>query len=316
METVSVVIVSMNKLSNLDICLPSIERYTKVTHKIYVVAYMFNPEGLEILKKRYPFVTVIESNIIRGFSENNNLALKNVNTDYTFILNDDTEFKTSVIDKLLESLNKTPDASLISPVLYRGDGSLQFCGRGSDGLLQMLLGLFFHKKHLFGTKYENGTGIFKTKNISGAAFLIKTKVFRKMGFFDEKYFFCPEDIALSTKMNENGYYCYVDADVPLTHYEGVSSKKSKLFHATSIAANLGACYFNGYTKIRRYILLTAFSMLYIAQSVKYCLTHSQGSSDYKYIYRRVIDSYRKNVPTKTVFIEEYNKIICKNEVLY
>lgn len=39
-------------------------------------------------------------------------------------------------------------------------------------------------------------------------------------FFDERYFFCPENIALSTKLRKKGYHCYVDADVSLYHYEG------------------------------------------------------------------------------------------------
>lgn len=298
----------MNNLSNLDVCLPSIEKYTKTSHKIYVVAYLFSQENLKALHQRYPFVTVIESNEIRGFAENNNLALKSIETEYTFVLNDDTEFKIDVIDRLLFSIEKTPEASLISPVLYRGDGSLQFSGRGSDGLLQMLLGLFLHKKHIFGSHHENGKGIFKTSNISGAAFLIKTNVFRNMGFFDETYFFCPEDIALSTKMRKNGYYCFVDADVPLTHYEGISSKKSKLFYATTISANLGACYFNGYTRLRKIILLSAYRILYVIESLRYLITHSQKSKDYIYIYKRVEDCYRKNIPTKTAFIEEYRKV--------
>lgn len=36
--------------------------------------------------------------------------------------------------------------------------------------------------------------------------MIKTDIFRQMGFFDEYYFFCPEDIALSTALNRRGYF--------------------------------------------------------------------------------------------------------------
>lgn len=57
----------------------------------------------------------------------------------------------------------------------------------------------------------------------GAAFLIKTDLFKSVGWFDEYYFFCPEDIALSTTLNRLGYNCYVDGDITIYHIQGASS---------------------------------------------------------------------------------------------
>ena len=73
---VSIVIVSMNKTEYLFPCLDSIREHTSVTYETLVVAYMFSTENLEMLRRRYPWVTVIESLELRGFAENNNLALR------------------------------------------------------------------------------------------------------------------------------------------------------------------------------------------------------------------------------------------------
>ena len=55
MKKVSIVIVCMNHMENLDRCLPSIAKYTtKVDYEIYVVAYLFSKENLQLLKEKYP----------------------------------------------------------------------------------------------------------------------------------------------------------------------------------------------------------------------------------------------------------------------
>lgn len=306
-ETVSIVIVCMNRLANLDRCLPSIERYTTTPHCIYVVAYLFSEENLEKLRLGYPYVHIILSNEVRGFSENNNLALAKVTTPYTFVLNDDTEFTEPVLDNLLHALEKTEDATVMSPVLYRGDGSVQFHGRRKYTFPSFLL----HHMGIritFPSKYENKSGIYKTYNISGAAFLIYTDVFKKVGFFDESFFFCPEDIALSTLLNRNGFYCYVDSSVRIMHYEGISSHKTELFYATTSVAYLGESYYFGTSKIRRSILLMLWSfkvLVFEIRRIFHCTTHV---ADYLYIYKQVLRSYKRKVSPKALFIEEYNKV--------
>ena len=129
-DEVSIVIVSMNRMDNLNICIPSIEKYTKCKHKIYVVAYMFSKENLAELKTKYPQVVIVESNEIRGFSENNNLALKQVTSEFVFIQNDDTEYKEPVLDKLLEAYKETSKATIMAPKLLLGNGATQFCEIG------------------------------------------------------------------------------------------------------------------------------------------------------------------------------------------
>ena len=305
-DEVSIVIVCMNRLSNLDRCLPSIKKFTSVPYKIYVVAYLFSDENLQKLRSNYPEVNVIVSNEIRGFSENNNIALKDVDTPFTFVLNDDTEFTGPVLDKLLVSLRNTTDATVMSPVLYRGDGSVQFCGRRKYTFGKFLmnhLGIRLDTK----SKYENQSGIFKTYNISGAAFLIYTDVFKEMGFFDERYFFCPEDIALSTKLNKYGYHCYVDSSIPIIHYEGVSSKKTTLFYAY-----LGDSYYFGVTKFRRFIILTLWVYKVLIFRLWKHLHSTEHIVDYLYIYQRILNSYKKSVTPKELFIMEYEKVCRKN----
>lgn len=306
-DEVSIVIVSMNRMDNLNICIPSIEKYTKCAHKIYVVAYMFSEENLEELRRKYPQVIIVESNEIRGFSENNNLALRQVTSEYVFIQNDDTEYKEPVLDKLLESLKKTPEATVMSPVLWRGDGSLQFCGREKDTYSNYVR-LKLNLKPKKDKNHINGTGIFKSYNVSGAAFLIKTEDFRKIGFFDEKYFFCPEDIVVGETLNKQGKFCYVDADSNIVHYEGVSSSKSKLFYATSCARELGGAYFRGDTKFKYLFLQLILVYKLSLHFILYLFKKDKHNKDFVYINKKVLSAMFRNLTTKQLFIEEYIKV--------
>lgn len=304
---VSIVIVSMNRMDNLNICLPSIEKYTKCKHKIYVVAYMFSKENLAELREKYPQVIIVESNEIRGFSENNNLALRQVTSEFVFIQNDDTEYKEPVLDKLLEAYKQTPKATIMSPKLLLGNGTVQFNGRRKFNYWTFMLGVLSIRK-LPKSKYENKEGIFLSYNISGAAFLIKTEDFRRIGFFDEKYFFSPEDTAVSTKINRNGGYCYTDANSSIVHYHGVSSRKTKLFYATTCSAYLGMYLFYCDTTMKQSFYKILLLIKIIVMSLVNVLLPSQHKQDYIYVYKKLFYAIRCNQTPKQLFLEEYNLV--------
>ena len=45
----------------------------------------------------------------------------------------------------------------------------------------------------------------------------------RLGGFDERFFFCPEDLALSTKANKLGYKVFVDENISVFHHHGRTS---------------------------------------------------------------------------------------------
>lgn len=264
MIDVSIIIISMNNVRQLFPCLDSIKRHTSVSYEILVVAYLFSNENLALLKSTYPWVTIIESNEIRGFSENNNLALHQVKGQYCLILNDDTLITMPAVDQLVKTFADCNDENMavVSPKLVNSDGSTQCCGRPPITWKTFIL----HRLHLWKehkqSHYVNKTGIFKSYNILGAAFMIKTDIFRKIGWFDERYFFCPEDIAVSTTLNKLGYTCYVNSNCEIIHLGGMSGKSASLTaSATLPAARKGECIFLSENNRFLYIVLALISWL-------------------------------------------------------
>lgn len=316
MIDVSIVIVCMNNLKNLYPCLESIKKYTTVSYETLVVAYLFSKENLEKVKKDFPWVTFIESNEIRGFSENNNLALRQAKGKYCFVLNDDTEMKMDVVGELVKTIESLPEnVAIVSPVTTFPDGRVQVCGVPPIKWYNA----FFEILHLWNRKknkiYTNNTGIFKSFNIIGASFLIKSEIFEAVGWFDEKYFFCPEDIVLSTLLNKLGYECWVNNDVRIIHYEGMSGKStSKIQTATKPAARRGSIIFwSNNSIIAEFFLYTLFTLA----TIIVCLIHftkwfvKQNSKEYLVLanaeWNTIKSAYTNKTP-KELFIYYYERL--------
>lgn len=239
---VSVVIVCMNNPKWLEGSLGSLLAHTTVPCEVLVVAYRFSPENLALVRGTYPRVEFIESNDLRGFSENNNLALRRARGKYCFVVNDDTRWDGPLIDDLVAAFDRLPpDAAVVSPSIDSPNPTARFCGRPPVSLVR-------HAFHCFGLDkfYRtsrpgcvNQKGLFRTHNLSGACFLIKTAVFRECGWFDERFFFCPEDVVLSEKLNRLGWTCHVFEPARITHFAGGSRDVSDTILATNPAAVRG-----------------------------------------------------------------------------
>lgn len=310
---VSIIIVCMNNMKNIYPCLRSIRKYTTIEYETLLVAYKFSKGNLEILKRDFPWVNFIESNEIRGFSENNNLALRQAKGDFCFVLNDDTYFDTPVVDQLYHAMIESPDISIMSPHLYYPDGKEQFFGRPKLNARKFILSTL----KLWGESnmrdfYRNSSGIYDIFNISGAAFMIKTSVFEELGWFDETYFFSPEDIALSTLAQKRGHRICQNSQVHITHI--ASGTSSPISAATLPASFKGHLLFYSNNSVFKYYLLCLIEYpIVFAKYLAYSFL-SLVKKDLKYKiyseseYNTFISMGNKKLP-KELFVKYYNQLM-------
>ena len=282
MPVVSIIIVCMNRPDNLRPCLQSIKKNTSAEYEVLAVAYRFDADNLSELRAEFPWVRFIVNNGISGFSENNNLALRQAAGDYCFVLNDDTELPGPTIDALLADFGRLPeDAAIVAPKLLNADGSL--CWREPT---------------------DNGRGLFRTFNISGAAFLIKTSIFRELGWFDERYFFTPEDIALSTLARERGYTVWCDSEAAVVHKWRTTA--SRISTAVRPAAVRGSLIFFSRGSSLRYLLLALG--VWPAEMAKRIKARLLGRySDYL-TYRNITRSIFTWRSPKELFVRFFNEL--------
>ena len=312
MPQVSVVIVCMNRPDLLYPCLEGIRAHTGVSYEVWVVAYLFSEENLAHLKADWPEIRIVESRELRGFSENNNLALRQISGEYCFIVNDDTLMRTPVIDVLLADFDRLPaDAAIVSPKIVFPDGRVQTCGRAPWTAWRYLKHYLHRVDETVPTPWSMKEGLFRTWTVNGACFLIRTDVFRKAGWFDETYTFTPEDIALGHKINDMGYSAWADAGVEITHLAG--GTVSRLEAAIKPTRVRGALqFYSGGNPFKYFLLGSIVWCVEALRWLKYLLADRSDPSSHASIMfstaRNVMRSVFTKRTSKEVFTQLYREV--------
>ena len=151
-------------------------------------------------------------------------------------------------------------------------------------------------------------GLFRTWTVNGACFLIKTDIFREAGWFDERFTFTPEDIALGHKVNEMGYSVWSDDDVVITHLAG--STVSRLEAAIKPTRVRGALiFYSGGSKIKYFLLGIYVWLIEALRYLKYLPLEKKGKNKIMFdTSRNVMHSVFTSATTKEIFERYYNSI--------
>ena len=305
---VSVVIVCMNRPDLLFTCLDSIQAHTTVSCETLVVAYAFSESNFGLLARKYPWVRIIRSDGVRGFSENNNLALRQAKGKYCFIVNDDTVMDMPVIDRLAADLDALPESvAAVSPKIVFPGGKVQTCGRAPWTLCRYMR----HYLHLVDetrpSRWSMKNGLFQTWTLNGACFMARTEAFRRAGWFDERYFFTPEDIALGHSFNDLGYTVYADADVQITHIAGgsVSAMDAAIKPARVSGALL---FYGGENSVKRFLLGSYIWLVEECRILEYTLIgHKEGRNRLMYRTARNVQRMLSSGKTPKEVFESFSR---------
>jgi hypothetical protein len=229
------------------------------------------------------------------------------------VLNDDTEIREDVIGALVADLRQLPpDAAIVSPRLLNADGSLQLCGRPPYPARYYVL----QQWHLHQEPIDDTVGrtplfgeVFRTSNITGAAFLIRTEIFRELGWFDETYFFTPEDIALSTLARKRGYGVYVDRAVSLTHkWRTTATRISPAIRPAAVRGSL--IFFSGGSRVKYALLALPVWLAEFSKRTKAALKLRRDPSEVNRIAWETFRNITRNIFTcrtpKEIFIRYFH----------
>ncbi len=199
MAKIGIVIVNYNGEKVQNECIKSLREMSFSDFEIIVVDSGSSDNSIEMLKKTYPDVYLIECKENVGVAAGNNIGIKKsieLGTEYTLLINNDTE-----VDK--ELLNIMVDSSInnkvVVPKIYYYDNKekLWFAG----GKLDWKKGRSVH----FGIG-EVDRGQYDEKRIINYAptccMLIPNDVFNLVGLMDEKYFMYFDDTDFCARLEE------------------------------------------------------------------------------------------------------------------
>ncbi len=282
---VTVLIVTMNPRKRLGACLDSLKAKTRLPFEVRVAAHRCKPEDVAWLRGAYPWISVVESDgSARGFAENNNLAAKGARGEYLFLLNDDTVLDTDAVDRLAALLDARPDAGIASPYLLNRDGSVQFCGGVEMTAWTWFLAEMRWRRIVdMRNPFVGAGGVFETQNAMGAAMMVRRALWEELGGLDERFFFGPEDTALSAAVRERGLKILMDEGARIYHLQSESLKRN--FIPVMLAYQRGCAIHYG----RKGVLAALWVRLLIAarDSMKLAGWLAKGNSENAVVHRRL-----------------------------
>lgn len=217
---VSIVILNYNGAHYLKTFLPSVVA-TQYEHKEIVVADNGSTDdSLTILAADFPTVKVLQNSTNEGFAGGYNWALKQVESDYYILLNSDVEVLPSWVDPLVQFMEAHPNAGACQPKILAQKAPTYFEYAGASGGWIDVLGYPFSRGRIFDVceqdkgQYNQIEPIFWA---SGAAIMIRSKLFHQLGGFDASFFAHQEEIDLCWRMQLEGYGLYVCPEAVVYH---------------------------------------------------------------------------------------------------
>jgi GT2 family glycosyltransferase len=234
----SIVIVNYNVKYFLEQCLHSVlKACQELDAEIFVVDNNSVDGSVQMIRKKFPEIHLIENKENKGFSKANNQAIRKSLGEYVLLLNPDTLVEDDTLTKIVQFMDQHHEAGGLGVKMLDGKG--KFLPESKRGLplpsvaFYKIFGLsrLFPKSHIFG-KYHLGyldkEQIHEIDILAGAFMLIRKKVLDKIGLLDEEFFMYGEDIDLSYRITQAGYKNIYYPETRIIHYKGESTKKSSI----------------------------------------------------------------------------------------
>lgn len=183
--------------------------------------------------------TLLLSSGNNGYASGNNkglrLTFRDDEIDNVLILNNDTLFVEDIIPTLRKDLDDTPDAAIVSPVLYKRDG-VQFdrnCARRMVSVNELILINFPYPPDPFGIARKKQIpipatpGLHRIEMPSGSCMMVRKGFFESIGGFDPNTFLYYEENILAEKARKADLGIYLDTAIRCIHLGAVSTRKTQ-----------------------------------------------------------------------------------------
>ena len=180
----------------------------------------------EIVRRDYPWVTLIESPVNLGYGRGLNLGMSGATTPYVLFMNPDAVITAADIAKLCTFLDEHSQAGMVAPAILEGDGQIQYAG----GLPTPWRIIASAAGTGLWTKPQRpilrGEAPFKTDWLCGALLLARRELMVGLGGFDPRFFLYFEETDLCRRVLQRGYQLWAIGQAAAYHVGSVSAKKT------------------------------------------------------------------------------------------
>lgn len=219
MKKVAVIILNWNGEKLLKRYLPSVIANTNREIADVIVADNGSTDkSVEILKSEFPEVKLIEFSENHGFAGGYNLAIAETAYEYTVLLNSDVETPEGWLEPLFRYMESHSDCGACQPKILSYEEKEKFEYAGAAGGFIDRNGYPYCRGRIFDS-VENDNGqydsIISVFWATGAALMVRSELYLKLGGLDEKFFAHMEEIDLCWRiwLSGNSIVCVPESHV-------------------------------------------------------------------------------------------------------
>jgi GT2 family glycosyltransferase len=231
----SINICSYNNLKFLITCLTSVYRELKGIHfEIIVVDNGSRDMTVDVLKKNFPSVTLIENHENKGVARARNQSIRRSSGRLILFLDADVEFSTGNFLELINFMDSLPQIGLLGVKQVTSDDRPYPAARSFPGLKHIILRRlaflnFFSNCKTLKTHHlslKNLSEPVEVDYVIGAFQLVRKEALDIVGLLDEKMFYGFEDADFCARMRKAGYIVMYYPFFTIKHYvQGLTRKK-------------------------------------------------------------------------------------------
>lgn len=208
---VSTVVLNWNGWRDTFVCLESLSKLKYPNHEVVVVDNGSTNDSVLRLRKRFPWVKVLETGRNLGFAAGCNFGIKHAfatNATYIWLLNNDTRVEPLTLNGLIAKAESDRRVGAVGSAIYsmQKPQDLQAWG---GGCVNFWVG---RSRHFIKPVADE-----KVDYITGASLLVRRSALESVGLLDEDFFFFWEDADLGFRLRNAHWKLAVAGEARIWH---------------------------------------------------------------------------------------------------
>jgi GT2 family glycosyltransferase len=228
----TIVLVNWNTKDALDRCLASLQAHTReVAYEVVVVDNASSDGTVEVLRRAWPQVRLIENTENVGFARGCNQGMAVARGGLILLLNTDTYVEDDAVGTMVRFMRGRPDVAMSGCRMLFPDGRLQHTAARSLSIWRSLFeDLWLYKlvsderrNHILLGGFWQPDREMDVDWLAGVFMLLRREVYRASGGFDEVFHMYGEDSEWCMRLRRLGLRIVYTPEAVVYHEGSVSS---------------------------------------------------------------------------------------------